>query len=142
MKAYYTQEKIASSLREFLNKISSIFKPHLNIITAMICAESVVTSDLPKKLKDDFSLVHLESTERRFRRFFNSFSSPFYYSFISSIISKFCVKHSDNKIHISFDTCFAKTNLLFFFFPYVLANKVFFLGLGVLKVNTIPMLII
>ncbi len=115
MKKYYTQEKIASSLREFLNKISSISKPHLKnisyIIIAMICAESVVTSNLSKKLNDDFSLVHLESIERRFRRFFNSFSSfsfSFFASFISSIISKFCVKHSDNKIHISFDHMFCK----------------------------------
>ncbi len=55
MKSYYNQEKIASSLRNFFNKISSI-------------------------------------------------------------ISKFCVKHSDNKIHISFDHMFCKdkfTILLF-----------------------------
>lgn len=41
----------------------------------MISAESVVTSDISKKLKDDFSFIKLESIERRFRRFFKSFSS-------------------------------------------------------------------
>lgn len=123
MKVYYNQEKISSSLRNFFNKISSISKPHLKnisyIITAMISAESIVTSDMSRKLKDDFSLVQLESIERRFRRFFHSFSTfsySFYSSFISSIISKFCIKHSDQKIHISFDHMFCKdkfTILLF-----------------------------
>ena len=85
----------------------------------MISAESIVASDIARKLKDNFSLVQLESIERRFRRFFNSFSSlaySFYSSFISYIISKFSIKHSDNKIHISFDHMFCKekfTILLF-----------------------------
>lgn len=123
MKSYYTQEKISSSLRDFFYKISSISKPHLKnisyIITGMISAESVVNSDIARKLKDDFSLVHLESIERRFRRFFNSFSSitySFYSSFISSIISKFCVKHSDSKIHISFDHMFCKNKFTILLF--------------------------
>lgn len=81
MKAYYNQEKIASSLRNFFKKFS-ISKPLLKnlcyIILAMISAESVVTSDFSRKLKDNFSLIHLESIERRFRRFFNSFSSISY----------------------------------------------------------------
>jgi hypothetical protein len=123
MKAYYNQEKISSSLRNFFNNISSISKPHLKsisyIITGMISAESVVTSDISRKLKDDFSLVHLESIERRFRRFFNSFSSiaySFYDIFISSVISKFCVKHSDNKVHISFDHMFCKNKFTILLF--------------------------
>ena len=84
MKAYYNQEKIASSFRNFFIKIFSISKPHLKnisyIIAGMIVSESVVTSDISRKLKDHFSLVNLESIERRFRRFFLSFSS-FSYSF-------------------------------------------------------------
>ena len=98
MKAYYNQEKISSSLRNFFKKFS-ISKPLLKnlcyIILAMISAESVVTSDFSRKLKDNFSLIHLESIERRFRRFFNSFSSISYSlfeTFIKHIISKFCVK--------------------------------------------------
>lgn len=123
MKAYYNQEKISSSLRKFFKKIYFLSKPLLKnisyIITGMISAESVVTSDISKKLKDDFSFINLESIERRFRRFFNSFSSlaySFYSSFISSIISSFKVKHSDKKVHISFDHMFCKdkfTILLF-----------------------------
>ena len=123
MKAYYNQEKISSSLRKFFKKVFILSKPLLKnisyIITGMISAESVVTSDISKKLKDDFSFINLESIERRFRRFFYSFSSlaySFYSSFISSIISNFKVKHSDKKIHISFDHMFCKdkfTILLF-----------------------------
>ena len=62
MKSYYNQEKIASSLRNFFKKFS-ISKPLLKnlcyIILAMISAESVVTSDFSRKLKDNFSLIHL-----------------------------------------------------------------------------------
>lgn len=122
MKAYYNQEKIASSLRNFFKNFS-ISKPLLKnlsyIIIAMISAESVVTSDFSRKLKDDFSLIHLESIERRFRRFFNSFSSlsySFFEAFIKLIISKFCVKHANKYVHISFDHMFCKdkfTILLF-----------------------------
>ena len=123
MKSYYNQEKIASSFRNFFKKFS-ISKPLLKslsyIIIGMISAESVVTSDISRKLKDDFSLLHLESIERRFRRFFKSFSSSaysFYDSFISFIISHFCGINFDNpRLHISFDHMFCKnkyTILLF-----------------------------
>ena len=122
MKKYYNQEKIASSLRDFFIKISSISKPLLKsisyIIIGMISAESVVTSDLSRKLKDDFSSILLESIERRFRRFFNSFSSlaySFYDSFISYIVSKFSVKHS-NTVHISFDHMFCKNKFTILLF--------------------------
>ena len=75
MKSYYNQEKIASSFYKFFSKFS-LSKPHLKslcyAIIGMIVAESVVTSDFFRKLKDDFSLIHLESIERRFRSFFCS----------------------------------------------------------------------
>lgn len=123
MKFYYTQEKIASSLRNFFSNFS-ISKPHLNslsyIIIGMISAESVVTSDISRKLKDDFSSILLESVERRFRRFFKSFSKfaySFFESFISYVISHFCGTHFCNRnLHISFDHMFCKdkfTILLF-----------------------------
>ena len=122
MKAYYNQQKVSSSFQKFFN-IFSLPKPIIKvlsfIIIGMISSESVVSSDVARKLKDDFSSVNLESIERRFRRFFSSFSSiaySFYSSFITHIISRFSVKHSDNKIHISFDHMFCKdkfTILLF-----------------------------
>lgn len=122
MKVYYNQEKISSSLRNFF-KIFSISKPHLKslafIITGMISAESVVTSDISRKLKDDFSLINLESIERRFRRFFKSFSSisySFYEAFISYVISHFRGIKLNNSIHISFDHMFCKNKFTILLF--------------------------
>lgn len=122
-KSYYNQEKISSAFRKFLKNFSILSKPFIKNLSyisfGLLSAESVVTSDISRKLKDDFSFVQLESIERRFRRFFASFSSiayNFYSLFISYIISKFCVKHSDNKIHIAFDHMFCNdkfTILLF-----------------------------
>ena len=113
MKSYYNQEIISSTFQKFFKKFLILTKPFIKnlsyIIFGLISAESVVTSDISRKLKDDFSFVQLESIERRFRRFFASFSSiaySFYSCFISHIISRFCVKHSDNKIHIAFDHMF------------------------------------
>ena len=123
MKSYYNQENISSNFRNFFIKIFSLSKPHLKnlsyIIIAIISAESIVTSDLSRKLKNQFASVLFESVERRFRRFFKSFSSisySFFDSFISHIISTFTVKHPDKHVHISFDHMFCKdkfTILLF-----------------------------
>lgn len=123
MKSYNTQDKISSSFQKFFSNIFNLSKPHLKnlsfIIIAMISAESIVSSDMARKLKDAFSLINLESVERRFRRFLKSFSSiaySFYDSFIRFIISKFSVKHSDNKIHISFDHMFCKNKFTILLF--------------------------
>ena len=123
MKSYYNSQKISSSFSNFFQKNFKISKPHLKslsyIITGMISAESVVTADISRKLKDDFSLINLESIERRFRRFFKSFS-PFAYSifdfFIKYIISLFCVKHPDKNIHIAFDHMFCKNKFTILLF--------------------------
>ena len=130
MKAYYNQQKISSSLQHFFTKFFSLSKPHLKlisfIITSMICAESVVTSDIFGKLKDDFSLVYLASIERRFRHFFNSFSSIAYSFFEPSLNTLFPISPLSTLIISSIFlliTCFAKTNLLFFFSPFVLVNN-------------------
>lgn len=78
MKAYYNQEKIASSLRNFFKKFS-ISKPLLKnlcyIILAMISAESVVTSDFSRKLKDNFSLDLGQVFRHIFLRIFINYSS-------------------------------------------------------------------
>ena len=123
MKLYYNQNYIATNFLKFFINIFHLSKPLLNslvfLITGMISAESVVTSDVVRKLKDHFSSISPESAERHFRRFFHSFSSfayAFFDAFISSIISRFTCKHSDNKIFISLDHMFCKkkfTILLF-----------------------------
>lgn len=122
MKFYYTQEKIASGFRDFFKNFS-LSKPHLKslsyIITGMLSSESVVTSDISRKLKDDFSLIHLESIERHFRRFFKSFSPlaySLYESFISYVISHFCSIHDNKRVHISFDHMFCKNKFTILLF--------------------------
>ena len=122
-KVYYDQKHLSNNFTKFFKSFSSLSKPILFnlsfIIIGMLSAESVVTADFSKKLKDHFSFILLESAERRFRRFFDSFSSfaySFYSSFISFIISSYHVKHHDFNIHFSFDHMFVKdrfTILLF-----------------------------
>lgn len=79
----------------------------------MICSESVVSSDIAKSLKDEFSLFQLESIKKRIRRFFNNklFDyEDFYNSLISSVISKYKKKHKDKRIHLTFDHMFSHDN--------------------------------
>lgn len=122
-KAYYNQLIISSSLTKFFKNIFSLSKPHLKllsfIIAGMISAESVVSADISRKLKDNFSFVLLESTQRRICRFFTSFSCiaySFYVAFISYIISHFKVKHFDSKVHISFDHVFCRNKFVILLF--------------------------
>ena len=123
MKLYYTHDKVSSFFKEIFGKIFSLSLPHLknlsSIITAMIDAESVVSADIARKFKDTYYPIQLSSLIRRFRRFFSSFSNvayQFYEALISYIISKYRIKHTDKKVHISFDHMFCKdkfTILLF-----------------------------
>lgn len=117
-KVYNTQKDITSSLRDFFKSVNpSLRKTQLNIlpeiIFGMISSESVVSSDIAKTLKDEFSLVQLESTKKRIRRFFNnSLFNPyaFYDSLIRYVISTYKKKHTDNRIHIIFDHMFSHNN--------------------------------
>lgn len=94
-KLYNTQKDITRGLRDFFEStIPSLRKTQLNIlpdiIFGMIISESVVSSDIAKVLKDDFSLVQLESTKKRIRRFFNNnLFNPYdlYDSLIKYVIS-------------------------------------------------------
>lgn len=123
MKVYYNQNKISSSFFNFFKSFSFLSLPLLKnlsfIISGLISAESVVSPDIARKLKDSFAYIQIESIERRFRRFFYSFSSvaySFYSILIGYVISKYCVKHSDNNVHIALDHMFCKdkfTVLLF-----------------------------
>ncbi len=104
-KVYNSQKQITSELSNFLqNVVHNISKPHLKIIPdiifGMIKSESVVTTDIIKKLKDPWSDVQFSSIERRFQRFFNNdkFSAyDFYDSVIKHIIKNYKLK---NKIVI------------------------------------------
>ena len=117
-KLYNTQTEITNKIREFLKiSIPNLRKTQLNIILeilfGMISSESVVTTDIAKCLKDDFSFIQLESIKKRIRRFFNNkLFDPenFYNSLIRSVISSYKKKHKDNRIHITFDHMFSHDN--------------------------------
>lgn len=119
---YNSQKEISSSLQTFLQSaIPNIRKTQLNIIPpiifGMIMAESSTTSDIAKELKDEFSLVQFDSITRRIRRLFNNkLFDPysFYRSIIKYIISKYKKKHSDKRVHITFDHMYSHDNYTVF----------------------------
>ena len=117
-KLYNTQTEITNKFREFLKKyIPSLRKTQLNIIPeilfGMIASESVVSTDIAKCLKNEFSFIQLESIQKRIRRFFNNKlfdHEDFYNSLIISVISKYKLKHKDKRINITFDHMFSHDN--------------------------------
>ena len=121
-KLYNTQTQIATNLNNFFTSINAnLSKPHLKlvspIILGMIEAESIVTTDIAKKLKGDFADVKFGSITRRLERFFNNPKfDPYslYSSVISHTINNF--KMDDPWVHITFDHMFCNddfTTLMF-----------------------------
>lgn len=112
-KLYNTQKNLARDLAKFLEKVTNITKPQLKIIPyiilGMIEAESVVTADIVKKLKGDFSKVFPSSTIRRLERFFNNERFDVY-EFYDEIIKDIIAKYSINKkeIHITMDHMYCR----------------------------------
>ncbi len=114
-KLYNTQKDFASKIIDFLKKVGIERKTQLKIIPfiilGMILSESVVSSDIAKKLKDDFSLVQHDSVVKRINRFLNNkiFNVYHFYDLIISyIINNFKIKHIDKKVFISFDHMYCK----------------------------------
>ena len=122
LKLYNTQMNLASDLSKFFkNVVQNISKPQLKIIPyiilGMIEAESVVTTDIVKKLKGNFSYVNPFSTVRRLERFFNNpkFNVyDFYNDIISNVISNY--KPKNKKIYISIDHMFCRDAFTVLFF--------------------------
>ena len=113
--SYNTQEDFASNIKKFFINIGITRKTWLNImpyiIFGMIIAESVVTSDIAKKLKDKFSFIQHESVCRRINRFFKSKTFDIYAFFdliIKNILINYHLKHIDGKINIAFDHMYYK----------------------------------
>lgn len=112
-KLYNTQKNLARDLAKFFQKTTIITKPQLKIIPyiilGMIEAESIVTNDIVKKLKGDFSLVNPFSTVRRLERFFNNPKFDvykFYQEIISNILFKY--KPKNKKIYVSIDHMYCR----------------------------------
>ena len=113
--SYNTQEDFASNIKKFFINIGITRKTWLNImpyiIFGMIIAESVITSDIAKKLKDKFSFIQHESVCRRINRFFKSKTFDIYAFFdliIKNILINYHLKHIDGKINIAFDHMYCK----------------------------------
>ena len=121
-KVYNTQEEIASEIEKFLKEIfTDIRKTQLNIlpyiVLGIILSESVIASDIAKALKNQFTLVQLESVIKRIKRFFsNELFKPheFFNHVIRHIISNYKKKHSDKRVHVVFDHMFSHDNYTVF----------------------------
>lgn len=120
MKLYNTYSNLSSNLSNFFTNIfPSISKPHLkssvDIILGMIKSESVVTSDIVKKIKDPFSEIQPSSIIRRFERFFNNPNfSPysFWEAIISFVIENYKLKNKN--VYISFDHMYCRKSFTVF----------------------------
>ena len=120
VKLYNIQSNIASDLAKFFKFVSpNISKPHLKlipfIILGMIQSESVVTTDIVKKLKGDFSWVNPFSTVRRLERFFNNPKFDiysFWENIIKYVISNYKLKNKN--VYISFDHMFCRDSFTIF----------------------------
>ena len=120
VKLYNIQSNIASDLAKFFKFVSpNISKPHLKlipfIILGMIQSESVVTTDIVKKLKGDFSWVNPFSTVRRLERFFNNPKFDiysFWEDIIKYVISNYKLKNKN--VYISFDHMFCRDSFTIF----------------------------
>ena len=121
-KVYNTQKYIARGFEKFFQKIMpSMRKTQLKIIPfilhGMIVSESLVPLDIAKVLKDDFSLVQIESIIKRIKRLFtNKYFNPydFYDEIIKHVIANYKKKHNDKRVHIIFDHMFSRDNYTVF----------------------------
>ena len=117
-KLYNTQKEITSKIENFLQEsVNCLYRPQEKIIPSvifgMIIGESVVTQDIARVLKDDFSLVQLDSVSRRIRRLLNNSrfdGYAFYKEIITYVIDNYKVKHSTNRIHLTIDHMYSKEN--------------------------------
>ena len=112
------KKKITSKIELFLQEnISCLHRPQEkmipSIIFGMIMSESVVTQDIARILKDDFSLVQLDSVSRRIRRLLNNSRFDgylFYKETITHVINNYKVKHSSITVHLTIDYMYSKEN--------------------------------
>lgn len=130
-KVYNNQTDIARGIAKFLKECSpNIRKTQLNIIPyitfGMMIFESLVPIDIAKRLKEEFSLIQIESIVKRINRLFkNKYFQPYdlYDQIIRNIINNYKVKHNDNKIHIVFDHMFSRDNYTVFMMTMRVGNQ-------------------
>mgnify|MGYP004527519857 CR=1 FL=1 len=121
-KVYILKKIWQEVLKIFLLAVDpNIRKTQLNIIPyifhGMIISESLVPLDIARNLKDDFSLIQIESVVKRIRRLFsNKHFNPyeFYNKIIAYVILNYKLKHNDKRVNIIFDHTFSKDNFTVF----------------------------
>ncbi len=119
-KLYNSHLQISSNLSNFFKYVfPTISKPHLkiipNIILGMIKAESVITTDIIKKIKVPWADIQPSSFVRRLERFFNNHKFlpyDFFHSIINYIIKNYKLKNKN--VYISFDHKFCKDKFTIF----------------------------
>ena len=115
-KLYNTFETISTDLANYLRESSNnISKPQAYnlayIVVGAIQSNSITASKVSLNFKGFLSNNKPDSNEKRVKRFYNNCNfniNDFYDDFITDIISKYKVKHSDNNIFISFDHSYNK----------------------------------
>lgn len=108
---YNTQNLITSSIENFLkNIVSCLYKPQKknipSVVFEMIMGKTVVSQDIARELKDDFSLIQLDYVSRRIRRLLNNprFNGyNFYKEVIQHVINNYKIKHPVNIVHLTID---------------------------------------
>ena len=121
-KLYNIQSDITMGFTNFLLKnVPNLKKTQLNFIPSlmfgMINSESCVSSDIAKSLKDELKWAQFDSVVKRINRFWNNnlFNGKvFFNNIIISILDNYKSKHSNNKVHITFDHMFSHDNYTIF----------------------------
>ena len=121
-KLYNIQSDITMGFTNFLLKnVPNLKKTQLNFIPSlmfgMINSESCVSSDIAKSLKDELKWAQFDSVVKRINRFWNNnlFNGKvFFNNIIISILDNYKSKHSNNKVHITFDHMFSHDNYTVF----------------------------
>ncbi len=121
-KLYNIQSNITSGFRDFLiHNVPNLRKTQINFIPSlmfgMINSESCASYDIAKSLKDELKWAQFDSVVKRINRFWNNnlFNEKiFFNNVITSIIDNYKSKHSNNKVHITFDHMFSHDNYTIF----------------------------
>lgn len=132
IKLYNTYEDISNNFRNYLsNTCPFLPKTALNImpevLTSMISSTSCVTKNIALSCKGDkFDFIQFESVTKRLRRFFNNTNYDaykIYDSIIKQVLSKFTLKHSDNRVHIVFDHMYEREQFVTFMISLRIGKK-------------------
>ncbi len=132
-KLYNTQADITTAFKNFIeNAIPNIRKNQLNFLPSlmfgMISSESCASSDIAKSLKDEQKWAQYDSIVKRINRFFNNDhfdGKVFFNNVITSILVSYKSKHSNNRVHITFDHMFSHDNYAVFMFTMRLGTQGF-----------------